>query len=437
MSELTYRNILRNFCKSCCRIECTDYDVDPLRPSRVFDHSIVSGSGFLIDSSYLPSVDSSKRYILTNFHVVDGCIAPHQVLIYFSSFGKESIVGHVVRAFPQLDLAIILCNSSKIDRLESLPIVETVVPNFTKAFALGYPLASNEVHVSEGTISGWDDEHIQLNISINNGNSGGPIIVQDNDGNFGVAAVSVASADGSEAIAFGIPLLFLSLYQRCVSRVLLNRPIISLFPETVCELRCNYIMTSHPEDVLMVMGFRSGDKILSINHTPVDSHGELQVMWKNKVHWTDRNMLYTLVAQGGCATIQRNQTQSIIEWPPLPSINPPVIREKYPVYEPVPDLSFGAVTVSDLSMNIVRSACESQASNLAVYLVEGIKRHEARVVVTDVDVNSTIYSDKIIRNFDVVTHVDGNPISTISEITSMPHFITINDTITLPLVSLK
>jgi len=434
MDSTFSRDVLRRFCDSCCRIESAEYEIDSLR-QRVYGHDIVSGSGFLIDQGCLPSVITDGpdvRFILTNFHVVDGCVAPHDVLLFFNRFGKKQVHARVVRAFPQLDLAVIRAEDPRLRDLPCLPVLSTIVPIFTKAFALGYPLASHDVQVSEGNVSGWDEEHIQLNMSINDGNSGGPIIVADDKGNLGVVAVSVACANDSEAIAFGIPLMFLPLYQMCVSRMSRGAtlPVIGSFPETMCHVRCGYIFNEHPDDVLMIMGFKAGDLVTRINDADVDAHGELRVPWRSKVHWIQKNVLYGLVANGGSALVIRDQTTLRVEWPALPSITQPVVRERYPAYEELQNLKIGPLTLCDLSINIIRSACEQRNSFLATYVIEPIKRHALKVVISDIDVHSMTHANKMIQTFDFITHVDDVPVESLMQIIhkrTKPLTLTIND----------
>lgn len=444
MMQTFSREVLRSFCDSCCRIESAEYEIDNLR-QRVYGHDIVSGSGFLIDHECLPSVTvdgPNVRFVLTNFHVVDGCVAPHDVLLFFNRFGKKQVHARVVRAFPQLDLAVIRADDPRLATLPCLPVLSTIVPIFTKAFALGYPLASHDVQVSEGNVSGWDEEHIQLNMSINDGNSGGPIIVADTEGNLGVVAVSVASAGDSEAIAFGIPLMFLPLYQMCVSRMSRGAqlPVIGLFPESVCHVRCGYIFNEHPDDVLMIMGFKAGDLIMRLNDAEVDAHGELCVPWRSKVHWMQKNVLYGLVANGGSATVVREHAKICIEWPALPSITQPVVREKYPAYEDVHNVRIGPLTICDLSMNIIRSACEQHSSLLVSYVIEPIKRHMSGVVISDIDVHSITHANKMIRTFDFVTHVDGAPVEKLMDLKNKrapPKTLTVNHTLLVNIAELR
>ena len=416
---------LRQFCKSCCRIECADHTVDVLRPSKIYDHTLVSGSGFLVDARDVESAwkwkaecsSDDHRYIITNFHVVDGCLSPHNVLVYFESFGKHGFPGFVVRGFPQVDLAIVaIKNVERLSSLCNLPVMWNSVANFTRIYALGYPNGQSDVQMSEGVISGWDDEHLQMNISINHGNSGGPMVACGIDGELRVAGVNVATAAGSEGIAFAIPLQFLKLYQRCIHRGL--KKTICFFPETLCRTRCGYILDEHPCDLLMVMGFHAGDCIVELCDESVDEYGELEVSWKNTAHWTDIHIMYGLISNGGSACVVRQGVRRRFEWPPLPSVCRAAVHCVFPLYEDLGELEVEAVTLSNVSLNTVISACESEGvlNPLAHYLTSPIDQHVPCVVVSDVDVSSGVRSGGLIHTYDVVTHVNGVSVLCISDI---------------------
>ena len=439
-----HRAQLIEICKSCCRIECLDYQFDDLRPSRDYDHTLVSGSGFLIDAGALSCVETETRYqyVLTNFHVIDGCPHPHEVTVLFPSLGKKGIIGTVIRAFPQIDLAIIRFHRNEETNVYlPLTITSDAIPNFTRAYALGYPMASNDVMVSEGTISGWDDEHIQLNISINDGNSGGPILVEGQDGKLEVVAVTVASGSDTEGIAFGIPMLFWSLYQSCVSKRTFRKSseILHFFPETTCSIRGSFITTGHENDILMTMGFREGDKVININGSqPVDDFGEVSVGWRPKASWLENVLLYNHIVQGGSAIVERgsvfNRRRVIIEWPPLPSVKRPPVHMIYPAYDRVTSHTIGSITLSNLTSNIIDSAIRAShfQNHLSTYLILPTKRSESAIVVTHVDVNSEMYGKKIIRVYDVITHVNGIRVHSILELVGVvAETITINDIITI------
>ena len=163
------------------------------------------GSGFLI---------SRDGYFLTNQHVVGGA---KFVKLRWSD-GLEEL-GEVVRADRGRDIALV-----KGDPRDRLPLrILTAVPEVgTEVFAVGAPLdVKYQNSVTKGVISARRIEDgyslIQSDVTVNPGNSGGPLINAHGD----VAAVTVSSYRISGAPAglnFFIPaheaLEFLAIHRK-------------------------------------------------------------------------------------------------------------------------------------------------------------------------------------------------------------------------------
>lgn len=163
---------------------------------------VSAGTGFIVRSS---------GYIITNKHVVPDTNATYTVLL---SNGKQLPATVVWRSGTE-DLAIVkiagsgyatvvLGDSSKLQLAESV-------------FAIGNALGQYSNSVSVGVISGLnrsiqaqDDNGnvekltgiIQTDAAINPGNSGGPLVLLDGT----VVGVNVAMVQGSENIAFSLPI---------------------------------------------------------------------------------------------------------------------------------------------------------------------------------------------------------------------------------------
>ena len=152
------------------------------------------GSGFLIDSD---------GYMVTNAHVVEGC---GRVVVGMSDSPTigEPLIDR------ELDLALL-----KIE-IEDSTEAGQVVARFRgpeeirlgdKAVVVGYPLQdilrSSEAKVNQGSVSAitgpFDDRRrIQIDVAVNSGNSGGPVL--DAAGNvIGVAVAKVVSRIGKAA----------------------------------------------------------------------------------------------------------------------------------------------------------------------------------------------------------------------------------------------
>ncbi len=155
------------------------------------------GSGFVL---------TSDGYIATNHHVVDGGSA-----IQVSLEDGSSYEGELIWSDPILDMAVI-----KVDA-KNLPVLELgdsdAVEVGELAVAVGNPLGLNfERTVTAGIISalnrsiplenGLAEDLIQTDASINQGNSGGPLINKKGK----VIGINTYKLNSGEGMGFAIPI---------------------------------------------------------------------------------------------------------------------------------------------------------------------------------------------------------------------------------------
>ncbi|WP_028608640.1 S1C family serine protease [Paenibacillus harenae] len=165
------------------------------------------GSGVIIDK-----VDG-KAIIITNYHVVDKAQAVKAVLM-----NGEKREARIVGKDQITDLAVLEIDAKGIDVVAEIGDSSVLRPA-EYVMAIGNPLGLGE-SVSSGIISktqqivpvslnqdgvyDWEQEVIQIDASINQGNSGGPLI--DLDGRvIGINSMKIADL-GVEGIGFAIPI---------------------------------------------------------------------------------------------------------------------------------------------------------------------------------------------------------------------------------------
>ncbi len=141
------------------------------------------GSGFVIDS---------RGYIVTNYHVIAGA---RQLAV--ATHDRRLLAASLVGADSFRDLALLKIDAS----YPALPLGDSdKLKVGNKVVAIGNPLGLSFT-VTEGIVSGLDregpnglDEYIQTDVSLNPGNSGGPLI--DTAGNaIGVNNFKVGDAE--------------------------------------------------------------------------------------------------------------------------------------------------------------------------------------------------------------------------------------------------
>ncbi len=147
-----------------------------------------SGSGFYVADGYL----------LTNQHVVG---TAHYVKVKLAN--GSIIVGEVMRADVRRDVALVKTDPSGVPALH---VSMADPPVGSDVFAIGSPLGENFAGTfTRGVLSGAREfnglEYLQSDVSINHGNSGGPLL----DGSSTVIAMTVSRIDQAAGLSFFIP----------------------------------------------------------------------------------------------------------------------------------------------------------------------------------------------------------------------------------------
>ncbi len=148
-----------------------------------------SGSGFYV----------AEGYLLTNQHVVG---TAHYVKVKLAN--GSIIVGEVMRADARRDVALVKTDPSGVP---SMHVSMADPPVGSDVFAIGSPLGENFAGTfTRGVLSGARQfnglEYLQSDVSINHGNSGGPLL----DGSSTVIAMTVSRIDQAAGLSFFIPI---------------------------------------------------------------------------------------------------------------------------------------------------------------------------------------------------------------------------------------
>ena len=169
-------------------------ETEPTQPSPDDDKVVAaaSGSGFFV---------SKKGHIVTNHHVIDQCKAVKV------NYKADEISAKIIAIDKTNDLAILQAkiNPSKIYAIskEDVSLLEDII---VAGFPLGKKVsAAIKTHKGSVTaLAGYEDNYsnFQTDATINQGNSGGPIINQK--GNVVGVAVATWVEEGVQGVHFGI-----------------------------------------------------------------------------------------------------------------------------------------------------------------------------------------------------------------------------------------
>ncbi len=231
------------------------------------------GSGFLIDE---------KGYVLTNNHVIEGA---DQIKVKLAD-GRE-LPAKVIGADSKTDVALLkLAGRGPFPYLllgdsDVLHVGDWVVA-IGNPFGLELSVTHGMVSAKERTIgAGPYDDFIQSDALINPGNSGGPLF--DMEG--AVIGINTAITAHGQGIGFAVPIniakqLLPQLVTGHVIRGWLGVGIQRLTPDLATSLGLGGTKGALVAEVMRGgpaarAGFKSGDVVVSLNGTPVNSPSEL------------------------------------------------------------------------------------------------------------------------------------------------------------------
>lgn len=165
------------------------------RPNRS-PRGMAQGSGFVI---------SADGYVVTNNHVVNGA---SEVTLRFAN-QEEEYSAEIIGTDPKTDLALLKIKSDKTFPFVTMSKTEAKVGDWVMAvgnpFGLGGTVTSGIVSARGRDIgSGPYDDFLQIDASINRGNSGGPAFNLEGEV-IGVNTAIFSPSGGSVGIGFAIP----------------------------------------------------------------------------------------------------------------------------------------------------------------------------------------------------------------------------------------
>ena len=245
--------------------------------------------------------------MLTNYHVIE-TLETNKCSLHYPEHGLSYINAKVEFILPKFDVAILSVNprddhpmwlvGSIADFLESIPNLQLfdkiVKGNSQDVIAVGFPNLSSDYQICDGIISGRGLGMIQLNISFNGGNSGGPLFHKNK-----VIGICTASISESEALGLAVPMTqILNYFQKWteydhhILTVLPGALLPTQQPTTtwntmiLTKLTKEHLLAKivpgssvdkilKPKDILM--GISSADKRYSI-----DQYGLLKADWTDK-----------------------------------------------------------------------------------------------------------------------------------------------------------
>lgn len=270
-----------NWEKSVVKIMVKSKEIDYAHPLNTFKTIGSSGTGFFI----------SKNLILTCYHVVKNAIVID--ILYKNT---NNINGSIKYIFPDDDLALISIDKT----FEDIQPLEFKVINqrdIGDVYTVGFPLSSTNIKTTKGIISGYQGSLIQTDASLNHGNSGGPLVIND-QGKFKVIGVNVSKITDAEKTGFCVPIYrFIKSYE-FINKInpnylTIKKPIVyfdyqkllqnELKLMTYNEIKIPYDTEQTGIRITIINKLyyiskylKDGDTLISINSCPIDYNGAVK-----------------------------------------------------------------------------------------------------------------------------------------------------------------
>jgi len=253
------------------------YYSNPLNTYNIFE---TSGTGFFV----------TKNLILTCYHVVE-----NSVIIDILYKNSNEIKANIKHIFPDDDLALLEIKDELDDviPLEMKPLSEKVSDD---VLTIGFPLSSKNIKITKGIISGYQESLIQTDASLNHGNSGGPLVINDK-GKYKVIGVNVSKISKAEKTGFVVPIYrFIKSYditRNDIRNFVLKKPIIYFDYQKLIQDELRNILYDGielPYDKKQVgvrlsiinkkyyfnKYLKEGDVLISINSNPISHEGQVK-----------------------------------------------------------------------------------------------------------------------------------------------------------------
>lgn len=370
----------------------------PNEPFRVIEQSQVEGTAFPI------MLGCGLRYI-TNWHVVEDA---RNKLVYLATAqgGMHRTPARVVYTIPSMDIAL-LESELMLPPLEMER--ERVSSDSQPVFTVGYPEGLT-LQKSMGYISGRSpekDDHLILNMSINSGNSGGPIIDSTTQRVVGVATQTL---QGVEAIAFAVPiwnvLRYLEAWYGLEGKIprwpfKLQVRSYGFNKEFSCNLDGGAVVQ---EDCEML---KQGDVLLRIKSGNIlqelDRWGQIvdpTRLSKTSVHaWP---MILSLHPEQTFLDIWRRGMHLTVKM--SPSV-PEGVPSRWPEYDPPRYFLAGGLVFQELTSGVLEDEGDLCSAEQLLKIVHRVKAKKPLVVVSYIHPESICAKEQILKPYEIIDTV--------------------------------
>lgn len=285
----------KHLLRAVVRIHAYGKPVDIAKPFLIQDRIKAVGTGFIVPTpEFAPP---NFFYILTCSHCVQ---IADTITIILPLFGMTEHPACVVSLCPNFDLALLALPAADLE-LSHLQLGHSNNLSLgQKLTAVGYPLGQTALKASDGVYAGFQ-ERLQHTVSISPGNSGGPLMNENQE----VIGINNSGVMQASNVGFAIPIEFYFLVQRALftppphgnpSPERIIHPLV--FGFEFCPITKHHakaigasvclpqpsnsgvlITTILKQSAAASAGLQKGDILLKYDRFVIDNMGEVDVDW--------------------------------------------------------------------------------------------------------------------------------------------------------------
>ena len=410
------------------------------------------GTAFFINQQTLNSNFPGKkmRYLLTNFHVVQN-YSSRMCKVEWPERAGSFMKAYVKFVVPNIDVAVLEINpfgdhpqwyaQDHAEFLENIPNLQlddkTMIRGQSQRVrAIGFPNLCDDRQLSDGTLCGRGCGMLQLDITLNGGNSGGPLFLKNK-----VIGINTASVAESERISLAVPIkMICDFFKRWTNfeSIILRTPAYGFQFKVLTKdyLQFKGVESSFEGALIKNIlkgtaadkaGLKERDILLGItsdvNRFNVNSFGKVMVPYCDAmVSLDDVEFLLHLDTEVELS-ILRGKKQLNLKIKPEP-IDFKVCH-RFPNYEDIEYVCFGGMVFMDLNMNHLKDEeddeDESSSEDISslLHTLKGGIGMKTMVICTHITPQSHVSIDASFTEYSQVVKINKVKVKDVSHLKSL------------------
>ena len=399
---------------SVIKIINTSVILDIAVPYNIQQQTQSVGAGFFFNN---------EGYAITAAHVLENSV---ELWIKLPKYGQKIFRGEIVCVYPDFDIGIIRVKDIKNNSYLELGNSDDISLR-DRVYTIGYPRNPKYPIITSGTISGKREEYIQTDTPVNPGNSGGPLLDENNMVIGITSAVIAQSEDSSLIIPINIVNQNLESMMNSKTKTIQKNVLGTLLVNGTANYKDLYNIPEQCAQGIVVKQIleksplyniiKPGDMICSFSNGEkeykIDYYGETNVEWETaKVpldHLVKRCIPRQMVKikffslENNKVKTHKFKLKTYDEIYPIKKIFPYIDKIDYEI--------FAGMIVMDLTINHLTMPKFMQL----VHIINNGKIFKPQLVITHIFPNSKIAEYNTIAPYTLISKINNIPVNSLAE----------------------